>query len=232
MLAVNAPTFRGFCPWLLAVALLFCATVRGWGTAGGAERAGHRTSRRRVLVLYSTGREAVISITRANVTCHGRSTRVSAGDWTFTRSTWMPDDSPTRSTKPPFVIFFDGNTAAAGSTRSSRCWTLRSSSSRAYRDELFPGYPVIFFALKISMRPSRTPPASCLRWISAQTVRLATALQPEINHVFVVSGAAARDRAVQSEAANSSGGFRPDWRSHTCRACRRRRSRAQARGAA
>ncbi len=61
-----------------------------------------------------------------------------------------------------------------------------------YRGELFGNAPVVFLAAN----PPRAPNSTGVRlnFDVARTVTLATALQPDVNRVFVVTGASARDR--------------------------------------
>jgi signal transduction histidine kinase len=70
----------------------------------------------------------------------------------------------------------------------------------ANRDELFPGVPVVF----LTRTPTRSRLPNSTGFIFeldfTQTLALATALQPDITDVFVVSGASARDKALEAQA--------------------------------
>ena len=61
-----------------------------------------------------------------------------------------------------------------------------------YRGELFGNSPIVFLAAN----PPRLPNSTGVRldFDVARTVTLVTALQPDVNRVFVISGASARDR--------------------------------------
>src|SRR4051794_10554525 len=63
-----------------------------------------------------------------------------------------------------------------------------------YRDELFPETPVVFFGYSTLPRIRNSTGISAGLNLNA-TLDLATALQPDLQHVFVVSGAGARDVA-------------------------------------
>ena len=68
------------------------------------------------------------------------------------------------------------------------------------RTELFPGTPVVFYAnAKPRQRPERST-GIVVELSFSGTLALATALQPAVRHVFVVSGASARDKAYEAVA--------------------------------
>ncbi len=68
------------------------------------------------------------------------------------------------------------------------------------RDALFPDTPVVF--LTLNRNPLHVPNATVVRsqLDLARTVSLASALQPDIRHVFVVSGAASGDQVYERQA--------------------------------
>jgi len=63
-----------------------------------------------------------------------------------------------------------------------------------HRDALFPGVPVVFFALDPATRRMTNSTGVLAELGLGRTLTLAAALQPETQQVFVVSGASARDR--------------------------------------
>jgi signal transduction histidine kinase len=78
-----------------------------------------------------------------------------------------------------------------------------------YRDELFPETPIVYFAHSpIETRiPNSTGAWGQLDF--TQTLMLATALQPDVRQVFVVSGAATRDRTLERTARGQFRQFEP-----------------------
>ena len=68
-----------------------------------------------------------------------------------------------------------------------------------YRDDLFPETPVVFFGYSTLPRIRNSTGISAGLNLNA-TLDLATALQPDLQHVFVVSGAGARDVAFEKQA--------------------------------
>jgi signal transduction histidine kinase len=68
------------------------------------------------------------------------------------------------------------------------------------RDELFSGTPVVFFAQMTPARRIANATGAIAAVDFAQTLDLAIELQPDINQVFVVTGAALRDRALERQA--------------------------------
>ena len=66
------------------------------------------------------------------------------------------------------------------------------------REKLFPGTPVVFFALSPETRRIANSTGVLAELAFTRTLRLATALQPDIQQVFVVSGASPRDRFYES----------------------------------
>ena len=69
-----------------------------------------------------------------------------------------------------------------------------------YRDELFPETPVVFFAHSPVEKRIRNSTGVWGQLDFARTLALVTTLQPEIKRVFVVSGAAGRDKALEKTA--------------------------------
>ena len=82
------------------------------------------------------------------------------------------------------------------------------------RDELFPGVPVVFFALDPDTRRMTNSTGVLAELGFSRTLTLATALQPDIQQVFVVSGASARDRFYESLARKQSPLARPGCHDH------------------
>lgn len=78
-----------------------------------------------------------------------------------------------------------------------------------FREELFPGTPVVFFADGggIPRLPNATGIVASQNF--GDTLRLATALQPGVRHVFVVTGAAAGDREFEAGARLQFQSFEP-----------------------
>jgi signal transduction histidine kinase len=78
-----------------------------------------------------------------------------------------------------------------------------------YREELFPGTPVVFFALRPIERriPNSTGVIGQVDF--GGTVTLATTLQPDTREIVVVSGASSRDREFESEARRQLALFEP-----------------------
>jgi signal transduction histidine kinase len=70
----------------------------------------------------------------------------------------------------------------------------------SHRDLLFSGTPAVFY----SLTPPRNPIAGSTGLINplhfGPSIDLAQALQPDLEHVYVVSGASAMDRSLESEA--------------------------------
>ena len=64
--------------------------------------------------------------------------------------------------------------------------------ANAYRDELFPGVPIVFNAISKAKAGPRSTGAT-LRLDLSRTLAMVTRLQPEVRRVFVVSGASAVD---------------------------------------
>jgi len=68
------------------------------------------------------------------------------------------------------------------------------------RDELFPETPIVFFALTHRIRRIGNSTGVFAEPNFTRTLELATALQPGVQQVFVVSGASVRDRFYESVA--------------------------------
>ena len=79
---------------------------------------------------------------------------------------------------------------------------------RKYRGVLFPETPVVFFALNPVERPSNSTGVIATADY-AHTLELATRLQPEVRQVFVVSGAGERDKAMEARARAQFQSFAP-----------------------
>ena len=79
-----------------------------------------------------------------------------------------------------------------------------------YRDELFPGVPVVFFCDSPGNLglPNSTGIISDLDF--RPTLALATALQPDTRHVYVVSGAGPSDRGYEHAARKQFQSFEPE----------------------
>ena len=78
-----------------------------------------------------------------------------------------------------------------------------------YRDELFPGTPVVFFSHRPLPRrlPNSTGAVNQLDF--GRTMALATTLQPEVEEVFVITGAGARDELLERQARAQLAAFEP-----------------------
>lgn len=72
--------------------------------------------------------------------------------------------------------------------------------TEAYQDSLFPGVPEVFLAN--TSRPRRAPNSTGLIHVRdfASTLTLIRQLQPDVNRVFIVTGAAAADRQYEAAA--------------------------------
>jgi signal transduction histidine kinase len=71
-----------------------------------------------------------------------------------------------------------------------------------YREELFPGVPVVYIVSK-RPEPGTEPPLSTGVWVGPnikETLEVALELQPETDHVFVISGPLNNNRMVEVEA--------------------------------
>ena len=78
-----------------------------------------------------------------------------------------------------------------------------------YRDDLFAGMPVVFFADTSDTRRLPNSTGIVANQNFGDTLTLAMALQPEIRNVFVVSGAAAGDREFERAAKAQFRAFEP-----------------------
>jgi signal transduction histidine kinase len=67
-----------------------------------------------------------------------------------------------------------------------------------FRGELWPGTPVVFYGMTAPARPLPDATGIVAPLEFGSTLTLATALQPDTERVFVVSGSSARDRANES----------------------------------
>ncbi len=222
MLVVNSPTFRGFCPGLFAVALVFVCNGMGLG----AQQAGQNElelqgDQKRVLVLYSTGREAVISVT-------GERDLPRALDRGLGRHLDFHSEylDAGRFPDPQYqAAFRDFLRLKYGGQRFDAVIPVLDVAVQfiaKYRDELFPGTPIVYLARSKTSSPIPNSDRRCVRGgfcrdraagdgtCSPRSTRsLSSAEQP---HAIASSS---------RRHANSSGGFSPDWRSRTCRGCRR-----------
>lgn len=77
----------------------------------------------------------------------------------------------------------------------------------AYRDSLFPGVPEVFLAN--TPTPRRAPGSTGLIQVRdyRATVTLIRQLQPDVNRVFIVTGAAAADREYEAEVRRQLGSY-------------------------
>ena len=77
----------------------------------------------------------------------------------------------------------------------------------AYRDVLFPGTPVVFYSQTPPVGPIVNSTGLINRLQFAPSIEMALALQPDLEHVFVVSGAAATDQRFERQARAEFAGF-------------------------
>ena len=78
-----------------------------------------------------------------------------------------------------------------------------------HRNELFPGTPVVFFAHDAVTRRMPLSTGAVHETDFGGTLTLATALQPEVNRVFVVTGTGTRDKTLEQLARSQFVRFQP-----------------------
>lgn len=176
-------------PFLLIATLI----AVGWPLPALAQ-----TEQHRVLVLYSTGRDAAISVT-------GERDLPRVLDRGLARQLDYHAEylDAGRFAQPRYQAGFrDFLRLKYGGQQFAIVIAVLDVAVEfvaTYRNELFPDTPVVFLA--------RNPPTSQLgnatgvlvRVDHGSTLSLALALQPEIREVFVVSGASSRDKVLEDE---------------------------------
>ena len=163
---------------------------------------------RKVLVLYSTGRDAAISLTSERelprILDNGldrhldyHSEYIDAGRF------------PDPAYQAGFRDFLRVKYAGLRFDLVIGILDVSIQFLQRYRAELFPDAPVVFFA-----RTQVAPPLSNATGLTgevdfAQTVTFARALHPGLGQVFVVSGAGPRDKALERQAREQFRQFEP-----------------------
>ena len=185
-------THLRFGPWLL---LIGAAVI----SLGLSETAWAQDSQKKVLVLYSTGRDAAISLSSERelprILDRGLAGRL---DY---YSEYIDGG---RFSDPQYqVAFRDLLRLKYGGQRFEVVIAILEVAV-AFLDrsryDLFPGTPVVFLALNPVARRIANATGAIAQVDFGQTLTLAMALQPDVNHVFVVSGAGSRDRALENVA--------------------------------
>ena len=185
---------KSFCVSRWLVSLCACLSLLGLPRVVSAEEI-----QKRVLVLYSTGRDARISLTAERelprVLERGLERRLDFHSEYIDAGRFQ--DPGYRAGFRDFLRLKYG-----GQHFHAVIAVLDAAIGflDTYREDLFPDSPVVFF--------SRVPPARRMSNSTgtieeadfASTVTFARALQPAARHVYVVSGAGARDRALEKQA--------------------------------
>jgi signal transduction histidine kinase len=154
---------------------------------------------RKVLVLYSTGRDAAISLTSerqmprlldAGLDRHldYHAEYLDAGRF------------PDRAYQAGFRDFLRLKYSGIRFDLVIAILDVSIQFLEKYRAELFPDTPILFFG-RLEVAPNLPNATGLTAEVDfAQTVRFARAVHPELNQVFVVSGAAARDKTLERQA--------------------------------
>lgn len=167
--------------------------------AGPAAAAGTQDEHKEVLVLYSTRRDAQFSIV-------GEAELPRILDAGLDRNLdYYPEFIDlTRFPDPAYKqAFRDFLRQKYQGVEFDLVIALQDAAAgfvEAYRESLFPGVPEVFLA-NIPM-PRRAPGSTGLIHVRdyASTLTLIRQLQPDVRHVFVVTGAAAADREYEAAA--------------------------------
>jgi signal transduction histidine kinase len=176
----------------LVTAAVFCALC----PVTGLEAA---ETQKAVLVLYSTGRDAQISITseRELPTALDRGLARALDYYSeYLDAGRFPD--------PDYGLAFrDFLREKYSNHRFDLVIGMQEVAIeflRRHRAELFPATPVVFFALNPVDRPISNATGVVADVDYTRTLTLASALQPEVTQVFVVTGAGPRDKAIEAQA--------------------------------
>jgi signal transduction histidine kinase len=187
---------------LLAVAAVgvLCSADAAWAQTADTQK--------KILVLYSTGRDAAISVTGERelprLLDRGLARRLDYHS-EYIDAGRFPD--------PAYQAGFrDFLRLKYGGLKFDAVIAILDTAVEflhKHRDELFPGSPVVFYVNDpVSRRiPGSTGAVSETDF--GATLRLATALQPEITRVFVVTGSGARDRVLERRARSQFARFEP-----------------------
>ena len=156
-------------------------------------------SQKKVLVLYSTGRDAALSLTGE------RELPRVLGDSLSGRLDYYAEyiDGGRFPDKTYCEGFRDFLRVKYGAMRLDLVIAMLDVAIEflaTYREELFRETPVVFFARDGTARRLPNSTGTTAEVGFGETLGLAMALQPDIEQVFVVSGAASRDRAWESRA--------------------------------
>jgi signal transduction histidine kinase len=173
---------------LLAVALLCLPTV-----------VQAQDVQRKVLVLYSTGRDAAISLTSERelprLLDHGLERRLDYHS-EYIDAGRFPDPAYQAGFRDFLRLKYTG-------LRFDLVIAILDVSTQfleKYRADLFPDTPVVFFG-RLTVPPHLPNSTGLTSEVDfAQTVTLARALHPGLNQVFVVSGAGTRDKTLERQA--------------------------------
>ncbi len=162
---------------------------------------------KKVLVLYSTGRDAPVSLTGERELPRILSAGLASLDY---HSEYIDAGRfPDLEYQAGFRDFLQVKYAEQKFDVVIAMHDVAIAFLNEHRDTLFPDTPVVFLARRPVARriPNSTGVAATVEL--GQTLKLATALQPDIDHVFVVSGAANRDRAIEGQAREQFRQFEP-----------------------
>lgn len=183
---------RRGCAGRLVSAVVLCALCQ----VAGLEAA---ESQKAVLVLYSTGRDAQISITseRELPTALDRGLARALDYYSeYLDAGRFPD--------PDYVLAFrDFLREKYSNHRFDLVVAMQEVAIeflRRHHGELFPETPVVFFALNPVDRPVKNSTGVVANVDYTHTLTLASALQPDVTQVFVVTGAGPRDEVIEAEA--------------------------------
>lgn len=163
---------------------------------------------RRVLALYSTGRDAAISLTSERelprILDNGLDRRLDYHS-EYIDAGRFPDPTYRAGFRDFLRLKYTG-------LRFDLVIGILDVSIQfleKYRAELFPETPVVFFA-RTEMAPRLSNATGLTGEVDfAQTVTFARALHPGLSEVFVVSGAGARDKALERQAREQFRRFEP-----------------------
>jgi signal transduction histidine kinase len=177
----------------LAIAIVGLAVLCLAGTAQAQD------VQRKVLVLYSTGRDAAISVTGElelpRILDKGLDRRLDYHS-EYVDAGRFPDPAYQAGFRDFLRLKYTG-------LRLDLVIGVLDVSIQfleKYRAELFPDTPVVFFA-RTELSPHLSNSTGLTGEVDfAQTVSFARALHPGLNQVFVVSGSGARDKALERQA--------------------------------
>jgi signal transduction histidine kinase len=188
--------------WLLLVAMTAAASVVS------AQEATDIAPQKQVLVLYSTRRDAQVAVVGDHevptVLEHSLSTGLDYYSEFIDQARFSETDYQ-RAFRDFLSLKYEGKSFDVVVAMGDIPYAFLGQ----YRSALFPHSPVVFFTARSSTRRLANSTGISIEVNLKGTVELAAALQPDLRHVFVVSGADATNRAYAAITSQQLQAFAP-----------------------